>query len=128
MVIYAVNLKLAHPKMLKAITAATKKNDRADAEWIADLLRVNLLPKCVMLPREIRELRRLLRYRNHLVRTTVKMHNKMSGVLMEVGTSYNKKRLRGRKYFHELLERVEVIPPSVKELLLVSRAEPAALA
>ena len=40
---YAVDLKVAHPEMLKAITAAKKKNDRADAEKIADLLRVNLL-------------------------------------------------------------------------------------
>jgi transposase len=75
-----------------------------------------------MLPREIRELRRVLRYRNHLVRTAVKMQNKMSGLLMEVGASYNKRRLRGKKYFHELLEHVSDIPPSVKDLLMLSRA------
>ena len=119
---YAVHLKVAHPEMLKAITAAKKKNDRADAERITDLLRINLLPECTMLPREIRELRRVLRYRNHLVRTAVKMQNKMSGLLMEVGASYNKRRLRGKKYFHELLENVSDIPPSVKDLLMLSRA------
>jgi transposase len=108
--------------MLKAITAAKKKNDRADAEKIADLLRVNLLPECHMLPEEIRELRRILRYRNHLVRTAVKMQNKMSGLLMEVGVPYSKRRLHGKKYFHELLEEVEEIPPSVKELLRLSRS------
>ena len=43
---YAVDVKVAHPVMLKAITAAKKKNDRADAGMIADLLRVNLLPEC----------------------------------------------------------------------------------
>ena len=57
--------------MLKAITAAKKKNDRADAEKIADLLRVNLLPECYMMPEELRELRRILRYRNIIVRTAV---------------------------------------------------------
>jgi len=119
---YAVNLKVAHPEMLKAITAAKKKNDRADAERITDLLRVNLLPECTMLPPEIRELRRVLRYRNHLVRTAVKMQNKMCGLLMEVGASYNKRRLRGKRYFHELLEKVSEIPPSVKDLLVLSRA------
>ena len=82
--------------MLKAITAAKKKNDQADAEKITDLLRVNLLPECAMLPQEIRELRRILRYRNHLVRTAVNMHNKMSGLLMEVGAGYSKNRLRGK--------------------------------
>jgi len=119
---HAVAMKVAHPEMLKAITAAKKKNDRADAEMIADLLRVNLLPECHMLSEEIRELRRILRYRNHVVRTAVKMQNKMSGLLMEVGASYSKRRLHGKKYFHGLLERVEEIPPSVKELLLLSRA------
>lgn len=53
---FAVELQIAHPEMLKAITAAKKKNDRADAEMIADLLRVNLLPMCHMLSPEIREL------------------------------------------------------------------------
>jgi transposase len=119
---HAFALKVAHPEMLKAITAAKKKNDRADAERIADLLRVNLLPECAMLPQDIRELRRILRYRNHLMRTAVRMHNKMSGLLMEVGAGYSKKRLRGKKYFHELLERLDEIPPSVKELLQLSRA------
>jgi len=119
---YGIDLKVAHPQMLKAITAAKKKNDRADAEKIADLLRVNLLPECHMLSEEIRELRRILRYRNHIVRTAVKMQNKISGLLMEVGASYSKKRLHGKKYFSELLERVEEIPPSVKELLNLSRS------
>lgn len=119
---YAEELKVAHPEMLKAITAAKKKNDRADAAMIADLLRVNLLPECFMLPQEIRELRRILRYRNHVVRTSVKMQNKISGLLMEVGAGYNKKRLRSKKYFHELLERVDEIPDSVKDLLKLSRS------
>ena len=42
---HATELKVAHPEMLKAITAAKKKNDRADAEKLADLLRVDLLPE-----------------------------------------------------------------------------------
>jgi hypothetical protein len=57
---HAVSLKVAHPEMLKAITAAKKKNDRFDAERLSDLLRVNLLPECHMLSEEIRELRRIL--------------------------------------------------------------------
>lgn len=119
---YAQELKVAHPEMLKAITAAKKKNDRADAEHLADLLRVNLLPECYMAPTELRELRRILRYRNHVVRMAVKMKNKISGLLMEVGAIYSKRRLHGKKYFAGLLERVEDIPPSVAELLSTSRS------
>ena len=119
---HAVSIKVAHPQMLKAITAAKKKSDRADAEKIADLLRVNLLPECHMLPADIRELRRILRYRHHVVRTGVIMQNKISGLLMEVGAEYNKKRLKGKKYFHAILETIAEIPASVKELLKLSRA------
>lgn len=119
---YAVELKVAHPEMLKAITAAKKKNDRADAEKLADLLRVNLLPECTMMSEELRELRRILRYRNMVVRSAAKMKNKISGLLMEVGAPYNKQRLHGRKYFDQLLERVEDVPDSVKELLQLSRS------
>jgi transposase len=118
----AEDLKVAHPQMLKAITAAKKKNDRDDAEKIVDLLRVNLFPECHMLPANIRELRRILRYRNHIVRTAVKMQNKMSGLLMEVGAEYSKRRLHGKRYFSMLLETVDEIPQSVKELLKMSRA------
>lgn len=118
---HAMELKVAHPEMLKAITAAKKKNDQADAEKLADLLRVDLLPECTMMPEELRELRRILRYRNLVVRNASQMKNKMSGLLMEVGASYDKRRLHGRRYFNELLERVEDVPQSVKDLLRLSR-------
>jgi len=118
---YALELKVAHPEMLKAITAAKKKNDRADAEKLADLLRVNLLPECTMMSEELRELRRILRYRNMIVRTATKMKNKISGLLMEVGAVYDKRKLHGKRYFGQLLERVEDVPESVKDLLKLSR-------
>lgn len=56
---YADDIKVAHPEMLKAITAAKKKNDLSDAQKICDLLRVDLLPECYMAPSELRELRRI---------------------------------------------------------------------
>jgi transposase len=83
---HAAVLKVAHPAMLKAIGASKKKNDRVDAQKIADLLRCDLLPECYMAPGYIRELRRVLRYRNLIVREAVRMKNKISGLLMETGT------------------------------------------
>ena len=52
---YALELKVAHPAMLKAITAAKKKNDRVNAEKLAYLLRVSLLPECIMMSEELRK-------------------------------------------------------------------------
>lgn len=74
--LHAFKICVAHPEMLKATTAAKKKNDKADAKKIADLLRVNMIPECYMIPYELRELRKILRYRNHVVRTAVKEKNK----------------------------------------------------
>nr|WP_319392691.1 IS110 family transposase [uncultured Desulfobacter sp.] len=119
---YAQSIKVAHPEMLKAITAAKKKNDVSDAEKIANLLRVDMLPECYMMPQELRDLRRRLRYRNHIVRTATKEKNKISGLLMEVGAQYNKKRLHGKKYFFELLDTVEDVPDSVISMLKLSRS------
>jgi hypothetical protein len=61
---HAVAIKVAHPLMLRAIAAAKKKNDTIDASRIADCLRCDFLPECHMMPREIRDRRRTLRYRH----------------------------------------------------------------
>src|SRR6476660_4014698 len=64
---FAGKLEIGNSAMMKAIAAAKKKNDKLDARKIADLVRCNLLPSCYVAPAEMRELRRLLRYRNTVV-------------------------------------------------------------
>lgn len=119
---FAVELQMGHPAQMKAIGASKKKNDRLDARKIADLVRCNLLPACYVAPAEIRELRRLLRYRNLVVQQATRMKNKMSGLLMEVGAEYNKQQLHGKKYFTVLLDHLEEVPESVKQMLRLSRS------
>ena len=118
---YALELHVGHPLRLKAITAAKKKNDRLDAQRLADLLRCKLFPDCYMAPPEIRELRRVLRYRNLLVQEATRMKNKAAGLLMEVGAEYNKSKLHGAKYFTRLLDNLADTPESVVELLKMTR-------
>ena len=117
----ARDIKVAHPLMLKAISASKKKNDRVDAKKIADLLRVDLLPECYMAPTDMRNLRRVLRYRNLLVREATRMKNKISGLFMEVGAEYNKNKLHSKKYFTEYLNSVQDVPDSVIEMARHSR-------
>jgi transposase len=119
----AQELKVAHPPMLKAIAVAKKKNDKVDARMIADLLRCNLLPECYMAPVAIRDLRRVLRYRNLVVREATRMKNRIAGLLMETGTAYNKERLHRKAYFSELLGSLQQVPHSVVELLKLSRGQ-----
>jgi transposase len=117
----ATAVKVANPLMLKAIAASKKKNDRIDAGRIADALRANLLPECYMAPPEIRQLRRVLRYRNFLGRRCVQFKNKSSGLLMECGVPYDRDRLHGKRYFNDLLCGLKDIPRSVKEMLQFNR-------
>jgi transposase len=119
----AQELKVAHPPMLKAITASKKKNDKVDARKIADLLRCNLLPECYMAPSPVRAMRRVLRYRNLVVRQATRMKNRISGLLMETGTPYSKQRLHGKTYFIELLGSLGQMPDAVVELLQLSRGQ-----
>jgi transposase len=119
---YAAKLEMAHPRMLEAITAAKKKSDGIDADKISDLLRANLLPTCYVATPQIRELRRMLRYRNLVVSEAVRMKNRISGLLMETGVEYNQQRLHGKRYFKELMEDLREVPDSVKQLLRLSRA------
>ena len=56
-----------------------------------------------------------------VVRESVRMQNKMAGLLMETGTPFVKSKLHGKKYFTQLLQTLEEVPESVKDLLKMSR-------
>jgi transposase len=117
---YAAVLLMGHPAMMKAIVAGKKKSDRLDARKIADMVRCDWLPACYVMPPKIRDLRRMLRYRNLVVRQAVRLKNKTAGLLMEVGAEFNKRRLHGEKYFRDLVGNLEDVPASVKDLLRLS--------
>lgn len=107
--------------MLRAIAAAKKKNDSIDAGKIADCLRCDFLPECYMVSTEIRERRRTLRYCHLLVRQMVQLKNRIAGLLMETGVSYNKQKLHKVGYFRELLATNPEIPEGLRPLLRLSR-------
>jgi transposase len=106
---HAEQVKVAHPLMLRAIAAAKKKNDQIDASKIADCLRCDFLPECHMASTHL------------LVRQMVQMKNRISGLLMETGVSYNKQRLHKVGYFRELLSTNEDVHESIRPLLKLSR-------
>lgn len=118
---FAQDLKVAHPQMLKAIVASKKKNDKVDAEKLADAVRCNLLPEAYMAPSYIRELRRILRYRNLLVRESTRFRNRARGMLLECGAQFDSKRLHGKRYFRELLGQLTEVPQTVLEMLQANR-------
>ena len=118
-----IPVKVAHPAMLKVIFTSKRKNDEIDAQKLADLLRCNYFPECYIANREIRDRRRVLRYRNTLVRQSTQTKNKMAGMLMETGIPYNKQQLHTSKtYFEDLLEtKAALMPESLPGLLRLGR-------
>ena len=117
---HTLELHVGHPVRLKALSK--NKNDRIDAELMANLLRADLFPSCYMASPEVRELRRALRYRNFLVCEATRMKNKAAGLLMETGVEYVKSKLHRKAYFSELLDNLEEVPDSVRNLLLMTRS------
>jgi transposase len=78
-------LHLAHPMRTKAIASARVKTDAVDARTLAHLLRADLLPEAYIAPRELRDLRDLLRHRVALTRMRSALKNRVSAVLAKNG-------------------------------------------
>jgi transposase len=78
-------LHLAHPLRTKAIASARVKTDAVDARTLAHLLRCDLLPEAYIAPRELRELRDLLRHRVALTRMRSALKNRVGAILAKYG-------------------------------------------
>jgi transposase len=61
------SVDLAHPGFVSRMKQNPDKTDFSDARMLADLTRVGYLPRVWLAPAELRELRRLVRYRQQLV-------------------------------------------------------------
>jgi transposase len=118
---HAAAVKVAHPLMLRAIAAAKKKNGMIDASKIADCLRCDFLPECHMASTQIRDRRRVLRYRHLLVRQMMQTKNRVSGLLLETGVEHNKSRLHKVGYFRRLMTTNGEVDDSIRPLLRISR-------
>jgi transposase len=57
---------LAHPGLVRRMKNSPDKHDRGDAHVLADLQRVGYLPRVWLAPAAVRELRRLVRFRQQL--------------------------------------------------------------
>lgn len=71
---------LADPRKVKAIAEAKIKTDKIDASVLADLLRADLVPTCYVAPREVRDMRNLLRERIFFVRMRTMAKNRITTI------------------------------------------------
>jgi len=95
---------VAHPLKTRAIADAKIKSDKIDAKILADLTRGNLLPTSWIPPKEIRELRDLVRQRIFLVKQRTKLKNKIHAELIKRGIEYKRNIFTkaGKEWLHSL--------------------------
>lgn len=91
-----LNVSLSNPLQTKAIASARIKNDKVDSRVLADLLRTNLLPTAYIQPREIRDLKELVRQRINYVELRTKIKNKIHSVLFKTNIKHGFSNLYGK--------------------------------
>ena len=99
------DIHLAHPLRTRAIAAARVKTDAVDAKTLAHLLRADLLPEAYVAPRELRDLRELLRHRIALTAMRSALKNRVHAILAKHGITRQHSDLfgkGGRQFLGEL--------------------------
>jgi transposase len=79
--VYADQVKLAHPKKVKAIASAKIKTDTISSEVLAHLLRANLIPEAHVASPEVRHVRNVLRQRMFYVRVRTMVKNRIHALV-----------------------------------------------
>jgi transposase len=76
-----IDISLANPLKTRAIAEARIKYDKLDASILADLARADLISKCYVPDKEIREIRSLVRHRIDLSQRRTQLKNKVHNLL-----------------------------------------------
>lgn len=98
-------VQLSHPLKTKAIASARIKTDRIEGGVLAHLGMAELVPQAYIPPREVRDLREVLRHRAFLVALQTKIKNRIHSYLWKLGIEVEHTDLFGRsglKWLREL--------------------------
>lgn len=98
------NVVLSNPLQTKAIAAARIKNDKVDSKVLVDLLRTNYLPTAYIQPREIRDLKELVRQRILFVEMRTRIKNRIHSVLFKNNLKHEFSSLYGKGGMRWLME------------------------
>lgn len=76
-----IDTKLANPRKLKWIAESSVKTDKIDAKVLANLLRLDAIPECHVLPADARTISQVLRHRVRLVQNRTHVANQLHALL-----------------------------------------------
>jgi len=88
----------------KVVNESVKKTDRHDAATIAEFLEKDMLPEARLCSETSEQLRRLLKVRTTLVRTSVTVKNQIHGLLMGMGMQDSKASLQSKRGRQRILD------------------------
>jgi transposase len=72
---------LANPSAIQQYAGLKHSDDKHDAFWLAEMLRLGILPEGYIYPKEERPVRDLLRKRGHLMRLRTSMVNSLENII-----------------------------------------------
>lgn len=99
---------LVHAKAVRTIANAAVKTDQIDASTLAHLARLNYIPKAYAAPKEMRDLRQLMRHREWMVTKRSQAKNRVHAVLAGynlVSPVTDLFGVAGRDYLNEVMEK-----------------------
>lgn len=105
----AARVELARPYKVRVISEASLKSDKVDSRALAELLRLNAIPKSYAPEKPIRELRQLVRDRRHLKHLQTAIKNHIYATLLRKGIEYEDGVL-GLKRKRETLRLLKLAP------------------
>ena len=74
-------VRLANPAAIQKYKGLKHSDDSSDAQWLAEMLRLGILPQGYIYPREHRPVRDLLRKRMHLVKLRTSLINSLKNII-----------------------------------------------
>jgi len=110
-----ISVVLANPLKTKAIASARIKSDKVDARILAHLLRSDLIAQSYVPPKELREIRALIRHRASIVKIRSMVKNKVHALIDKHGFRCEYSDLFG-KGGTQWLKKLEL--PSLDRLML----------
>ena len=114
---------LANPSAIQRYSGLKHVDDRHDAFWLAEMLRLGILPEGYIYPRQDRAVRDLLRKRGHLVRLRTSLVISLQNILSRnLGTSVNVNALKVLKE-----DRISVLLEMNEDLALAGRVSKEAI-
>ncbi|MBO4727317.1 MAG: CotH kinase family protein, partial [Spirochaetaceae bacterium] len=91
----------------KVINESAKKTDKHDASTISEFLSKDMLPESYLCGKETENIRRLLKSRERLVRSTVGQKNEIHALLVSLGFSDELRSLQSKKGRQKILDTLE---------------------